>query len=71
MGAAETRVVDAVRSLKTRGVVEVRYLRRRVVRAFAMGRIGKADNDYLVELLNEVEARIIVMQEYDGEGEED
>jgi hypothetical protein len=58
----------AMKPLKERGVEEARALRKRVVRAHAMGRTGKADTDYLVQRLNEVEARIISMQEY---GEED
>lgn len=57
-----------MRSLKEKGVEEVRALRRRVVRSQAMERIGKADADYLVARLNEVEARIVSMPEY---GEED
>lgn len=59
-----------MRGVKDRGLEELQALRKRVVRAHAMGRIGKADNDFIVEHLNAVEARIIGMQEY-GEGEED
>lgn len=57
-----------MKTLKEKGVEEVKALRRRVIRSQAMGRTGKADTDYLVQRLNEVEARIIAMPEY---GEED
>lgn len=57
-----------MKTLKEKGVEEVKALRRRVIRSHAMGRTGKADTEYLVQRLNEVEARIIAMPEY---GEED
>jgi len=51
--------------LKEAGVDEVRALRSRVIKSLAMGRIGRDDHDYLVDRLDEVEARIVSMEERD------
>lgn len=56
--------------LKTRGIAELKTLRRRVRRQRAMGRINKADFDFIDGRLDEVEARIVSMQELDKDGEE-
>lgn len=58
-----------MKSLGTRGMDELHALKRRVVRSYAMGRIGKADHDFIVKRLDEIEARIVQMPEY-GEEEE-
>lgn len=59
------------RTLKTRGLEELRTLRRRVERQYALERIGRYDKEYLVEHLNRVEARIIGMTERNENGEEE
>lgn len=59
-----------MRPLKTRGLYELAALRRRVRRQRAMGRINKNDFEYIDVRLDEVEARIVSMQEMDETGEE-
>lgn len=56
--------------MKTRGAEEIAALRRRVRRQFTLGRIRKGDHDYLVGLLNQMEARVVQMYEKDETGEE-
>lgn len=51
------------KSLKINGMNELVALRNRVKRQYGYGRITKADADYLVTRLNEVEAKIVNMQE--------
>lgn len=58
-----------MRSMKTRGLAEVQAGRKRAQRLAAMGRVGEADEQYIVSRLKEVEARIVEMHEY-GEEEE-
>lgn len=52
-----------MRSLKTRGYDDVRSLRQRVVRSFALNRIGPEDYKFLLAHLKEIEARIVSMHE--------
>jgi hypothetical protein len=59
-----------MRPLKDAGLQEVQQLRRRVRRQHAMDRIGQADFDFLDGHLNEVEARIVSMQEFNEYGKE-
>lgn len=51
------------RGLKSAGMEELRALKRRVIRQHSMERISRADRDALVDLINEIEARIISMEE--------
>lgn len=51
--------------LKTKGLEELYSLKRRVKRQKAMERISKSDHDYLVSMLDDVEAKIVRMQEGD------
>lgn len=60
-----------MRTLKSRGLVEVQLLRQRARRQWALGRIGKPDYDYIDSRLDEVEARIIAMREINEQGEEE
>jgi hypothetical protein len=59
-----------MRPLKDAGLQEVQQLRRRVRRQHAMGRVGQADYEYIDTRLNEVEARIVSMQEFNEYGKE-
>lgn len=59
-----------MRPLKDAGLAEVQALRRRARRQLAMERIGKADFEYIDTRLDEVEARIVSMQEFDEYGKE-
>lgn len=51
------------RSLKTRGLEELGQLKRRVNRQHSLGRIGMADRDFLNDHIDQIEARIIRMDE--------
>ncbi len=59
-----------MRGMKDTGLKDVRSLRRRALRMQAMGRLLKPDVDYIKERLDEVEARIVTMQEFDESGKE-
>jgi hypothetical protein len=59
-----------MRPLKDAGLAEVQALRRRTRRQHAMNRIGRADFEYIDSRLDEVEARIVSMQEFDEYGKE-
>jgi hypothetical protein len=59
-----------MRTLKERGLRELAPLKRRVKRAYAMGRIDTDDFKFLNQRLDEVEARIISMRELNEQGEE-
>jgi hypothetical protein len=60
--------IFVARSLKTKGVEEVRLLKRRVIRQHSLSRISKKDRDALVDLLDKFEARVVCMsEETDGE----
>lgn len=52
-----------VAKLKDKGIYEVQVLRRRTMALAGMKRISKADADYIVERLDQIEARIIRMDE--------
>lgn len=60
-----------MRSLKSAGVDEVARLRRRTRRLLAMGRVLPDDAAYIVERLDEVDARIVSMIEYNEDGKEE
>lgn len=51
------------RSLKSMGLVELDSLRRRARRQLALKRISPADCEYIVNLLDTLEARIVSMSE--------
>lgn len=51
------------RGLKTRGLVELETLRARARRQHALKRISREDCEWIVEHLDEIEARIISMPE--------
>lgn len=51
------------RGLKSAGMEELRALKRRVIRQHSMERISRADRDALVDLIHDIEARIISMEE--------
>lgn len=53
------------KSLKDAGTEEARALKRRVLRQRALGRISETDSKYIVDRLEEIEARIILMWEDD------
>lgn len=59
------------RGLKTRGTAELATLRRRIARQLALGRIFKVDHDYLIDLTNKMEARIVSMHETDDQEGDD
>jgi hypothetical protein len=59
-----------MRPLKDAGLQEVQQLRRRVRRQHAMERIYKADAEFIDTRLDEIEARIVSMQELNEYGKE-
>lgn len=59
------------RSIKSRGLSELRSLRARVLRQHALERISRPDRDWLITHIDELEARIIQMQERNEQGEEE
>lgn len=59
-----------MRPLKDAGVAEVSALRRRVRRLLALDRVFPADAAYIVQRLDEIEARIVSMTETDEWGRE-
>jgi tRNA A37 threonylcarbamoyladenosine dehydratase len=59
-----------MRPMKVSGLAEIRSARARAVKLQAMERIDKPDLDYIVERLDEVEAKIISMREVGEDGEE-
>jgi hypothetical protein len=59
-----------MRSLKDVGVEEVRRLRRRTRRLLSLERVLPADAEFIVQRLDEVEARIVQMIETNERGEE-
>jgi hypothetical protein len=58
------------RSLKTRGMDELNLFKRRVNRQLGLGRISVPDADYLLDLINRIEARVTNMRETEGYGKE-
>jgi hypothetical protein len=55
--------------MKEQGSREVDAVLRRVKRLNALGRVGETDCRYIVERLQEVEARIVIMSEIDERGD--
>ena len=55
--------------LKSTGRRELGALRKRVTRQLSLERISRADHDYIIHRLDEVDAKIVSMIE-DGEEEE-
>lgn len=60
-----------MRSLKDAGLAEVRSLKRRTRRLVAMERVFPADGEFIIGHLDEVEARIVSMQEFNEHGKEE
>lgn len=60
-----------MRSMKSAGLDEVRRLKRRTRRLLAMERILPADAAFITSALDEVEAKIIEMQEFNEYGKEE
>lgn len=52
-----------MKAMKEAGRDEVAALRRRTIRALAMGRIGSEDSQFINERLDEIDARIVSMEE--------
>lgn len=57
------------KGLKTNGLQEVGSFKKRVVRQYNLGRIGASDKNELISLINQIEARVIKMQESSKEGD--
>lgn len=60
-----------MRSMKDAGLRDVRSVRRRARRLLALERVLPEDVDYITGRLDEVEARIISMQEFNEYGKEE
>lgn len=60
-----------MRSMKDAGLRDVRSVRRRARRLLALERVLPEDVDYITGRLDEVEARIISMQEFNEFGKEE
>lgn len=54
-----------MRSMKDAGLREVQSLINRSARTYGLGRITQDDHDYIKTRLQEVEARIVDMDEYE------
>ena len=52
-----------VARMKDKGVKELQSFKRRAMQLAALQRISKADADWLVERINEVERRVTTMHE--------
>lgn len=52
-----------VARIKDKGRMELSSFRSRVLRQQSMGRISKADADWLVDKVNEIERRVSTMNE--------
>lgn len=52
-----------VATMKGKGRAELKTLRRRVMTLAALGRVSRADCDFIVDHLDEVDNRIIRMEE--------
>ena len=51
------------KGMKSRGMMELRALKKRLNRQHSLGRISRTDADFIRDLLDQVEARIITMEE--------
>lgn len=60
-----------MRSMKDAGLRDVRSVRRRARRLLALDRVLPEDVEYITARLDEVEARIISMQEFNEFGKEE
>jgi hypothetical protein len=60
-----------VRSMKSAGLAEVDSLRRRTRRLLSLGRLFPEDCAYITKRLNEIEARIVTMNEINEYGKEE
>lgn len=60
-----------MRPLKDCGLREVARLRNRARRQLAMGRAFPVDVNYITVRLDEIEARIVQMQEFNEDGKEE
>jgi hypothetical protein len=56
-------VIEMVARIKDKGVKELQAFKRRAMQLAALQRISKADADWLVERVNEIERRVTTMQE--------
>lgn len=56
-------MIEIVARIKDKGVKELQSFKRRAMQLAALQRISKADADWLVEKVNEIERRITTMQE--------
>jgi hypothetical protein len=56
-------VVKIVARVKDKGRRELESFRKRVLQVAALQRISKADADWLVERINEIEKRVTTMNE--------
>lgn len=54
------------RGLKSLGMEELGRLKRRVNRQYSLERITKPDKDFIVQRIDEIEARIVSMSEKEG-----
>lgn len=59
-----------MRGLKDVGIAEINKVKRRTLRLLALGRILPADALYITKRLDEVEAKIVSMREFNERGED-
>jgi len=59
-----------MRSVKDKGLEEIKNLKNRVARSYGAGRISKKDSDELFELIESLEGKIKDMEEKHEEGGE-
>lgn len=51
------------KSLKTNGMKEISVFKARVIRQHNLGRIGSRDKNELIELIHQIEAKVVKMRE--------
>jgi hypothetical protein len=56
-------VVEIVARMKDKGIKELNSFKRRAMQLAALQRISKADADWLVERVNEIERKVTTMHE--------
>ncbi len=56
------------KGMKSRGMAELQSLKRRTTRQHSLGRISRTDAEYLTDLWDKAEAKIINMKE-EGESQ--
>lgn len=59
------------RSLKSRGLLELKSFRARVRRQHALGRISRPDAEWLIGEVDKIETRVVTMSETNEQGEEE